>query len=66
MVGATTPDGEEPTARRRAGGPGGPRRRPGGARGVPSRRAFRLVSFLAVLGLVGTLVFGDPLRDEEQ
>ena len=29
-----------------------------GDRGVPSRRAFRLASFLAVVGLVGTLVFG--------
>lgn len=27
-------------------------------RSVPSRRAFRLVSFLAVIGVIGTLVFG--------
>ena len=56
VVGATTSDGEEPTL------PGAPprptKRRPSGDRGVPSRRAFRLVSLLAVIGLVGTLVFG--------
>jgi len=33
-------------------------RRPGGDRPAPSRRAFRAVSLLAVLGLLGTLVFG--------
>ncbi len=53
----------DPTGRTR--GRAAPRHRPGrrtdarnGDRGVPSRRAFRLASLLAVVGLVGTLVFG--------
>jgi hypothetical protein len=55
VVGATTPDDEaapaaEPTKK-------GPRRKEVG-RGVPSRRAFRLVSLVAALGVAGTLVFG--------
>jgi hypothetical protein len=56
VVGATSPDTGESTA---VGPP--PRtkqRRAGGRRPVPSRRAFRLASLLAALGLVGTLVFG--------
>jgi hypothetical protein len=56
VVGAPTPDGEEPT--RAATPPRARKRRPSGDRGVPSRRAFRLASFIAVIGLVGTLVFG--------
>ena len=73
VVGATSPDqspdrspdkspeGEDSTAagppprfrRRRSGGEQG-----AGDRPAPSRRAFRLASLLAVLGLTGTLVFG--------
>jgi hypothetical protein len=54
VVGATSPDNEEPAARTSQ-----PRkRRGGGDRPVPSRRAFRLVSLLAAVGIVGTLVFG--------
>jgi hypothetical protein len=52
VVGAPTPETEEtgsPPRRRQA-------RRGGG--GVPSRRAFRLVSVLAALGVAGALVFG--------
>jgi hypothetical protein len=56
VVGATTADDEEGTGA--VPGTRGPKRRPGGARGVPSRRGFRLVSVLAVIGLTGTLVFG--------
>jgi hypothetical protein len=56
VVGATTPDDDEPT--REEPGTRRPKRRPGGTRGAPSRRAFRLASFLAVIGLAGTLVFG--------
>jgi hypothetical protein len=58
VVGATSPDHTESV-------PGGPpprtgKRRPGGDRDrtVPSRRAFRVASLLAVLGLAGTLIFG--------
>jgi hypothetical protein len=60
VVGATTPDDEAapvaaPTKRK------GQRRNEAG-RGVPSRRAsrraFRLVSLVAALGVAGTLVFG--------
>ena len=61
VVGATTPEVAEPTGAEPTGAeppPRGPKRRSGGARGVPSRRAFRLASFLAMIGLVGTLVFG--------
>jgi hypothetical protein len=55
VVGAPTPDDgaapvKEPKPRRKA-----PR---GDTRSVPSRRAFRLVSLLAVIGVIGTLVFG--------
>jgi hypothetical protein len=56
VVGATTPDLEAPAAKEPK-----PRRRPrrdDEGRGVPSRRAFRLVSCLAVIGIIGTLVFG--------
>jgi hypothetical protein len=64
VVGATTPHGEEPT---RAGSPPrAKRRRPSGERGVPSRRAFRLASFLAVIGLVGTIVFGTLYTTESR
>jgi hypothetical protein len=56
VVGAPTPDdgatpAKEPKPKRRA---------PRGDtdRSVPSRRAFRLVSLLAVIGVIGTLVFG--------
>jgi len=57
VVGATATDGEGPAAaesprRERT------RRRGGGDRTVPSRRAFRLVSLIAALGVAGTLVFG--------
>ncbi len=58
------PDDDEPGA----GGeevalPVGPPRRsapnrPGGATSGPTRRAFRIVSAMAVVGLLGTLVFG--------
>jgi hypothetical protein len=56
VVGATAPDAQESSAaeappRTRQG-------RTGDARRVPSRRAFRLLSLVAALGLVGTLVFG--------
>jgi hypothetical protein len=56
VVGATTPDDEEPTRAEPA--TRGAKRRPSADRGVPSRRAFRLASLLAVIGLAGTLVFG--------
>src|ERR1700722_8522369 len=56
-VGAPAPDKEGSSA-----APEKPqekkRRRVGGDRSVPSRRAFRLVSLLAVIGVIGTLVFG--------
>ena len=56
VVGATAPErAEAPAAEVPAKVP---RRRNAGERAVPSRRAFRLASFLAVLGLAGTLVFG--------
>lgn len=55
VVGATTPEGEG-TARATPPKAKEPRRNGDGA--VPSRRAFRLASLLAVIGLVGTLVFG--------
>ena len=56
VVGATTSDTMESP-------PAGPpprtkQRRTGGEHPVPSRRAFRLVSLVAALGLVGTLAFG--------
>jgi hypothetical protein len=56
VVGATIPDDEaspvaEPSTRKG-------RTRNGAGRGVPSRRAFRLVSLVAALGVAGTLVFG--------
>jgi len=54
VVGATSPDDAEPVGAR----PRARRRRGGGDHPVPSRRAFRLATFLAVVGLVGTLVFG--------
>ena len=57
VVGATAPDHDEadagspPTRRtmRRTGGPDRP---------APSRRAFKVASLLAVVGLLGTLIFG--------
>ena len=63
VVGAASPDqspgNEESTA---AGSPPRSKRpRSGGARAVrpgPSRRAFRVASLLAALGLAGTLLFG--------
>ncbi len=56
VVGAPTPDDgaavpKEPKPKRKAP-------RGGTDRSVPSRRAFRLVSLLAVIGVIGTLVFG--------
>ncbi len=58
VVGAPTPDREAPAA----GGPPPPStaRRAGGGprRAAPTRRAFRVASTLAVVGLAGTLVFG--------
>jgi hypothetical protein len=56
VVGATAPEDEVATAT--AAPPKKSRRRNVGERAVLSRRAFRLASFLAVIGLVGTLVFG--------
>jgi hypothetical protein len=57
VVGATTPD-DEGSARTKPTRPDAKRRRGDGDRGVPSRRAFRLVSIVAALGIAGTLVFG--------
>jgi hypothetical protein len=54
VVGATAPDPEEPTEAE----PRPRKRRGGGDRPVPSRRAFRLASLVAVVGVAGTLVFG--------
>jgi hypothetical protein len=53
-VGARTEDESAPE------GPPPPsaRRRPGGAPSGPSRRRFRVVSVVAALGLLGTLIFG--------
>ena len=56
VVGATTPDGadspaQEPKTKARA-------RRNEPERARPSRRAFRLVSVVALLGIVGTVAFG--------
>ena len=56
VVGATAREEEEAAATEAP--PRKSRRRRDGERAVPSRRAFRLASFLAVIGLVGTLVFG--------
>jgi hypothetical protein len=57
VVGAPAPDQERSTA-----APEKPqekkRRRVDADRSVPSRRAFRLVSLLAAIGVIGTLVFG--------
>ncbi len=57
VVGATATDDEGPataeSSRRER-----TRRRGAGDRTVPSRRAFRLVSLIAALGVAGTLVFG--------
>jgi hypothetical protein len=64
VVGATTSDQDSPDqVQSTAAGPPrrSRRRRGGGARGdrpVPTRRAFRLVSLLAAVGVAGTLVFG--------
>jgi len=57
VVGAPAPDVERSTAAPEKP-PEKKRRRVDADRGVPSRRAFRLVSLLAVIGLIGTLVFG--------
>ncbi len=57
VVGATSDDTD---AGESAGGPP-PRARPrrsGGDHPAPTRRAFRLVSLVAAVGLVGTLAFG--------
>ncbi|HEY5384702.1 MAG TPA: hypothetical protein VIJ56_05655 [Acidimicrobiales bacterium] len=56
VVGAPAPDEERSTAA--SGKPREKMRRIDSERGVPSRRAFRLVSLLAVIGVIGTLVFG--------
>jgi hypothetical protein len=57
VVGAPAPDVERSTAAPEKP-PEKKRRRVDADRGVPSRRAFRLVSLLAVIGVIGTLVFG--------
>ena len=57
VVGAPAPDGVEPP-RGESPSPRARKRPPSAERGVPSRRAFRLAAFLAVIGIVGTLVFG--------
>lgn len=49
--GDTAPPTKEPKPKRKA-------RRGETDRAAPSRRAFRLVSLLAVIGLIGTVVFG--------
>ena len=56
VVGATAPEHEVQADTEAP--PKKSRRRTVGAGAVPSRRAFRLATFLAVIGLVGTLVFG--------
>jgi hypothetical protein len=56
VVGAPAPDEERSTAA--SGKTREKKRRIDSERGVPSRRAFRLVSLLAVIGVIGTLVFG--------
>ena len=56
VVGAPAPDDAE--SPRAESSPRAKKRRPSGDRSVPSRRAFRLVSLLAVIGVIGTLVFG--------
>jgi len=61
VVGATTPEREASTPETEDSASGPPPRGRGPRRGggaVPSRRAFRLASLLAVLGLAGTLVLG--------
>jgi hypothetical protein len=56
VVGAPAPEGGWPPSAESL--PRSRKRRSSGDRAVPSRRAFRLASLLAVIGLVGTLVFG--------
>jgi len=56
VVGAPAPDEERSTAA--SGKSREKKRRIDRDRSVPSRRAFRLVSLLAVIGVIGTLVFG--------
>jgi len=51
---ATDADRDDAASRPRRAAP----RRAGGDRPAPTRRAFRLVSVLAVAGLLGTLAFG--------
>ena len=59
VVGAPAPDEERSTAPSRSSREKKRRRAESdGDRSVPSRRAFRLVSLLAVIGVIGTLVFG--------
>ena len=57
VVGAPAPDEERSTASS-GNSREEKRRRAESGRSVPSRRAFRLVSLLAVIGVLGTLVFG--------
>ena len=64
VVGATTPDDEEATGAEP--GTRGPKRRPGGASGVPSRRAFRLVSVAGRDRARRHPGLRRPLHDEEQ
>ncbi len=57
VVGASAPDRDEPAE----GGPpprAATRRTRGQDRPAPTRRAFKVASLLAVLGLLGTLTFG--------
>jgi hypothetical protein len=56
VVGAPAPDDGRSTAA--SGKPRKKGRRIDSDRSVPSRRAFRLVSLLAAVGVAGTLVFG--------
>jgi hypothetical protein len=56
VVGAPAQDEERSTVA--SGKPREKKRRIDGDRSVPSRRALRLVSLLAVIGVIGTLVFG--------
>jgi hypothetical protein len=58
VVGATPTDGQTSAAETERPRRGRLRRPDGGDHGAPSRRAFRLVSLLAALGVAGTLVFG--------
>jgi hypothetical protein len=58
LVGATSKEAPSKTDRSRSRPRRSRPRRSGGDRPAPTRRAFRLISILAALGLAGTLVFG--------